>query len=96
MQVAVGYRQRNDGFGLLPNNELRDFESHAGSIPVGLTQHRLTPGHKVLRGEGCVDSFVHRMFPPVLHEVHEPVIIFPGILLAKIDEQKLLIHLLSV
>ena len=34
MQVAVGYRQRNDGFGLLPNNDLRDFESHAGTVPV--------------------------------------------------------------
>ena len=40
MQVAVGYRQRNDGFGLLPNNDLRDFESHTRSVPILLSYHR--------------------------------------------------------
>ena len=59
MQVAVGYRQRNDGFGLLPNNDLRDFESHAGTVPVGLAQHGETEGRTVLVGERSVDSVLH-------------------------------------
>ena len=56
MQVAVGYRQRNDGFGLLPNNDLRDFESHAGAVPIGMAYHPQTVGHKMLGGKGRVDS----------------------------------------
>ena len=59
MQVAVGYRQRNDGFGLLPNNDLRDFESHAGTVPVGLADHALAKSHEVLVGERSVDSVLH-------------------------------------
>ena len=59
MQVAVGYRQRNDGFGLLPNNDLRDFESHAGSIPVGLAHHGQAESHKVFTGKRGVDSVLH-------------------------------------
>ena len=59
MQVAVGYRQRNDGFGLLPNNDLRDFESHAGAVPVGLAHHGEAEGRKVLVGERSVDSVWH-------------------------------------
>lgn len=57
MQVAVGYRQRNDGFGLLPNNDLRDFESHAGTVPVGLADHALAKRSKMFIGERSVDSF---------------------------------------
>ena len=59
MQVAVGYRQRNDGFGLLPNNDLRDFESHAGAVPVGLSDHALAERGKVFIGERRVDSIRH-------------------------------------
>ena len=62
MQVAVGYRQRNDGFGLLPNNDLRDFESHAGAVPVGLAHHGAAEGRKVLVGHGCVNAFRHGIF----------------------------------
>ena len=59
MQVAVGYRQRNDGFGLLPNNDLRDFESHNRSVPVRLAEHGEAEGDKVLVGERGVDSIRH-------------------------------------
>ena len=67
MQVAVGYRQRNDGFGLLPNNDLRDFESHAGSIPVGLSDHALAKSREVLVGERSVDSVWH-FCPSLINE----------------------------
>ena len=69
MQVAVGYRQRNDGFGLLPNNELRDFESHTGAIPIRLTNHLLAKGDEVLIGERGVFSFAHVMTIPFRHQL---------------------------
>ena len=59
MQVAVGYRQRNDGFGLSPNNDLRDFESHAGAVPVRLADHRETERSEMLVRERRIDSFGH-------------------------------------
>ena len=59
MQVAVGYRQRNDGFGLLPNNDLRDFESHNRAVPIGLTQHGQAEGNEVITGIRDIDSFAH-------------------------------------
>ena len=64
MQVAVGYRQRNDGFGLLPNNDLRDFESHDRPVPVGLAQHGLAEGCKVFVGKRRMDAFRHRVSLP--------------------------------
>lgn len=61
MQAAVGYRQRNDGFSLSLNNELRDLESHTRSIPIRalLLRHFEAPVGKVLVGEGRIDSFRH-------------------------------------
>lgn len=59
MQVAVGYRQRNDGFGLLPNNDLRDFESHNRAVPVRLPQHGQAEGHEMFTGVRGIDSFAH-------------------------------------
>lgn len=56
MQAAVGYRQRNDGFGLLPNNDLRDLESHAGAVPVGLADHFLAERDEVFIGKRGVAS----------------------------------------
>ena len=64
MQVAVGYRQRNDGFGLLPNNDLRDFESHAGAVPVGLAHHGEAEGRKVLVGHGRFERVQTWHLPP--------------------------------
>ena len=59
MQVAVGYRQRNDGFGLLPNNDLRDFESHDRPVPVGLAEHGLAERGEMFVGERGVDAIRH-------------------------------------
>ena len=67
MQVAVGYRQRNDGFGLLPNNDLRDFESHNRAVPVGLSDHALAKSREVLVGERSVDSVLH-VCPSLINE----------------------------
>ena len=67
MQVAVGYRQRNDGFGLLPNNDLRDFESHRGAVPVGLAQHPKTESGEVLVGKRGVDAIRHNAFLLLVH-----------------------------
>lgn len=64
MQVAVGYRQRNDGFGLLPNNDLRDFESHDRTVPVGLAQHGLAEGGEMLVGKRRIDALRHNVSLP--------------------------------
>lgn len=63
MQVAVGYRQLNDGFGLLPNNDLRDFESHDCAVPVGLADHLLAPRGEMFIREWGIDSLCH-ILPP--------------------------------
>ena len=66
MQAAVGYRQRNDGFSLSLNNELRDLESHARAVPVGtlLLRHFQAPVGKMLIGERGIDSLYHCKNPP--------------------------------